>query len=1028
MFNETKMQPPILKTYSILLRDGNRKQIVKKQPHAWMLKRVLSLVLVCGLVLGGIVHYTSAANTIATFTTTEDFTTDITSSNVIVEDGSVTLGTEGFTSIVSGSQYSMAIRADGSLWSWGNYQDGNLGLGEFEGSGDSPKRVGLDYDWAKIATKQSSSFGIKTNGTLWAWGTNSIGQLGLGDDSNIYFVPTQVGTDTDWADITTGSGYTLAVKTDGTLWSWGYNAEGELGIGVADEDFHGEPVQVGTDTDWESVSAGDGQSFAMKTDNTLYAWGYNGSGQLGLGDTTERHEPTQIGTDTDWDKISAGSTGEAIALKTDGTLWSWGSNSNGELGLGDNDPRDTPTQIGTDTDWTDSISVNAHVMAVKTDGTLWGWGYNEEAELGLGDIDPYMSPTQIGTDIDWDVVSAGSNSTIAIKQDGSYWAWGRNTQDDLGVGSALYTMVPTEVELNNTDWTQISTEGGISVGLKTNGTLWAWGDFSALGFPFIAMTPSQSGEDADWASVSYSNGRAMLIKTNGTLWGWGVNMNGQLGVGDEDDRLAPTQVGTDTDWQSVSAGDAGLAIKTDGTLWSWGSNSYGQLGLGTSDDNPHPDPTQVGTDTDWSIAQTRYGSSGALKDGGTLWAWGYNGNDEDPHPDPTQVGTDIDWESLAIGETSAALKVDGTLWSWGYNGIGNLGIGSRDYDAHSSPIQVGTDTDWNGVYSDGSSLFAIKDDHKLWSWGNNFSGQLGLGFRSSLRETPINNPDAAYFYKQAGSISGFKVDAGEVTTWNSLSWISESLPENTTIVFSVRTSDDDITYSDWSDEYTQSDLGSTGGTQDLTAITPSRYLEVVLVLRTNNNEATPTLNSFTVDYGTADNSGSQTSSGSVAKPDSCTPSKPCGNQCSNNYNIQGCNTNDSGKYCLGASFFDSCVTQDEYVPGMDLNSNNSSNVPGSNGLALISPLQTFLRNLSFGSIGEDVKRLQIFLNQNNFSVSDSGAGSKGNETNYYGEKTRSAITRFQEYYMTQILTPLGLTKGTGYFGDSTRGFVNSLLK
>ncbi len=898
----------------------------------------------------------------------------------------------------------------------------------------------------------------------------------MGDDSNIYFVPTQVGIDTDWADVSTGSGYTLAVKTDGTLWAWGYNGEGELGIGTADEDFHGEPVQVGTDTDWESVSAGDGQSFALKTNGTLYAWGYNGGGQLGLGDTVERHDPTQVGTDTDWNKIYAGISGETIGLKDDGSLWSWGNNSNGELGLGDNDPRDEPTQIGTDTDWTNSISVSAHVMAVKTDGTLWGWGYNEEAELGLGNVDPYTSPTQIGTDIDWDIVSAGSNSTIAIKQDGSYWAWGGNTQYDLGLETALYTMTPTQLDVNGTNWVQISSGGGITVGIRNDGTFWAWGDFTALGFPFIITSPFQSGEDSDWASVSFSNGRAMLIKNDGTLWGWGSNINGQLGVGDEDDRLIPTQVGIDTDWQSVSAGNATLAVKNDGTLWSWGSNDFGQLGSGTSDTDPHPDPEQVGTDTDWDSVSTSGSTVLALKQDGTLWSWGANWSgqlgqgtsDEDPHSDPTQVGIDTDWSSvttdggvvgamktdhsiwtwgynpsddgsitepqqvgidtdwgsISAGETSVAIKQNGTLWTWYANWAGQLGQGTADTSDHNDPVQVGTDTDWTSAFYGDGSLFAIKSDHTLWSWGDNYSGELGLGFRSSLRETPINNPDAVSFYKDTGSISGLKVDAGEVTNWNSFSWISESIPEDSGIIFGVRTTDDNITYSDWT-EFGTFDVDSTGGTQDLTGLTPSRYLDIGIEIGTSNTEATPTLNSFTVDYGTA---GSQTSSGSVAKPTSCTPDHPCGDQCSNSYNVQGCNTNDSSKYCLGASFFDSCVTQDEYTPGMNLNPNNPSNVPGSNGLALISPLQSFLRNLSFGSIGEDVKRLQIFLNQNNFTVSDSGSGSKGNETNFYGEKTQSAITRFQEYYMTQILTPLGLTSGTGYFGDSTRGFVNSLLR
>jgi len=196
-------------------------------------------------------------------------------------------------------------------------------------------------NWSSVSCGTYHTIARKTDGTLWAWGYNWNGQLGLGDTTDRN-TPTKVGTDTNWASVSCGAQHTLAIKTDGTLWAWGYNWNGQLGLGDTTE--RNTPTKVGTETNWSSVSCGVYHTLARKTDGTLWAWGANGDGQLGLGDTTDRYTPTKVGTDTNWSSVSCG-VWHTIARKTDGTLWAWGANGNGQLGLGDNTSRNTPTQV-----------------------------------------------------------------------------------------------------------------------------------------------------------------------------------------------------------------------------------------------------------------------------------------------------------------------------------------------------------------------------------------------------------------------------------------------------------------------------------------------------------------------------------------------------------------------------------------------------------------------------------------------------------------------------------------------------------
>ena len=250
---------------------------------------------------------------------------------------------------------------------------------------------------------------LKTDGTIWSWGYNAQGQLG--NNSNAQrSSPVQVGSDTDWSDVHADEKNSYAIKTDGTLWSWGWNTSGQLGKNNKTQ--YSSPVQV-PGTTWSRIEGSAESVLAIKTDGTLWSWGYNAKGQLGLNNRTNYSSPKQI-PGTTWSDISVGAV-SCMAIKTDGTLWSWGGQIYGQLGHSEGGPSGTdyssPAQIGSDTTWRDvAIDWVYSSYAIKTDGTLWGWGRNENGDIGSNNTTKYSSPVQIGSETDWSWLSDGGYS------------------------------------------------------------------------------------------------------------------------------------------------------------------------------------------------------------------------------------------------------------------------------------------------------------------------------------------------------------------------------------------------------------------------------------------------------------------------------------------------------------------------------------------------------------------------------------------------------------------------------------------
>lgn len=607
------------------------------------------------------------------------------------------------------------------------------------------------------------------------YGENRFGEAGCG--APIYEVsPGQVGNDEDWFRVSAsiGTDRVDAIKVDGTLWTWDRAAT--------------EPRQVGTDSDWVSVAtggwigSGTGFSVATKRDGSLWSWGTDDSGELGDGGTVFNSAdgvstiPARVGTGR-WRSVSVGMS-TVMAIRDDGTLWGWGANDAGQLGLPGRISRDVPTRIGSGSNWA-QVGVSADSsFAVTTTGELWSTG---------GDSGSF---SRLGTAANW----VAAQGYFGVKADGSLWR-------PVGTGEGQ------RIGAFN-DWIDIESGMGWGFGRRADHSLWAmntprvnevYGGFGETGTGRIyggSLTdPVQVGDTADWAAVTTGFTFSFGIKDDGTLWSWGDNRWGQLRQGDASgSRDGDGGTGDDLrgcsfggGWSSVATGtDHTVAVRDDGTLWAWGLNNYGQLG--TDSTRAEYTPVRVGAQSDWRSVAVAGGATAAIKTDGSLWLWGLSPTYESVLT-PQQLGADKRWSQVAVGSGAmgrtgrtrsgdrspfelasangvylVAVAEDGTLWGLGENWYWQLGLGPGAPNAITSLTRITNSTGWRTVAAGTAGVTAIKVDGSLWWWGGVEDVETSGG--PAVRTPQRWGTDSNWVSVSSGTGHAIAIDAsGQVVGW-----------------------------------------------------------------------------------------------------------------------------------------------------------------------------------------------------------------------------------------------------------------------
>ena len=356
-----------------------------------------------------------------------------------------------------------------ALWNWGRNTDGQLGINATTNRTTPVTTFAGGTNWKQVAAGNNHTAAIKTDGTLWTWGRNNDVQLGINATGSRTTPVTTFSGGTNWKSVAGGYGHTAAIKTDGTLWVWGRNNNGQLG--VVDNSSRNIPVTTfAGGSSWKSVACGD-ISAAIKTDGTLWTWGLNSNGQLGINNTTTpKNTPvTTFLGGNNWKSVDCGRN-HTVAIKTDGTLWTWGRNEFGQLGInvaGTTENRTTPvtTFLG-GTNWKSVAGGEFHTAAIKTDGTLWVWGRNADGQLGINNIDNRTTPvTTFAGGTNWKYVACGYEHTVAIKTNGTLWTWGINASGQLGINDTATRSIPVTTFLGGNNWKSVASGGQHTVSI-----------------------------------------------------------------------------------------------------------------------------------------------------------------------------------------------------------------------------------------------------------------------------------------------------------------------------------------------------------------------------------------------------------------------------------------------------------------------------------------------------------------------------------------------------------------------------------
>ena len=773
--------------------------------------------------------------------------------------------------VSNGSYHSFGLTSDGRIYAWGRNTSGELGIGTTLARSNVPiavKTTGTPMDGKVVKQVEgggryegSHSIALASDGTVYTWGLNQYGQLGNNTTTNSRSPIAVQAAGTPMAgktivQVAAGADHSLALDSDGALYAWGSNAYGQLGNGTTTNSSVPVAVKIaGTPLAGKTIIqivAGANHNMVLTSDGAVYTWGWNYHGQLGNNTKTNSNTIVAvqtIGTTLAGKKIVkiAAGQGHSLALTDDGRVYTWGRNDTGQLGNNATTDAMLPVAVtvtGTPMNNKTIIEIASgarHSLAIDSSGKVYAWGHNGSGQLGNNSTVNALTPVAVQAPADKNIIQVSGSgwlgaSSSALTSNGTVYSWGRDFDGQLGDGTNNDSYVPVITTINLVDTPSIPTHVMAKPGDTTATISWqapivsggqnitgyvlqyqvigasSWttvnvvavatshtttgltndqtyrvrlaakttagtGDFSnvVLVTPHVkpiitnispAIGPIAGGQNVTITGTNFvlknkkimqtvnGNGYSLALSADGTVYAWGRNEYGQLGNGviatNSPIPVAVKTTGTSMDGKTITQVAAGathsLALATDGTIYAWGKNEYGQLGNDSTINSPVPVAVKTtGTPMDGKkIIQIHagYEHSLALASDGTVYTWGRNNfgqlgkNDATDAHIPAAVRTlgtpmaDKVIVQLAAGNSqSMALASDGTVYTWGWNQYGQLGNGATT-NSRIPVAVVTTGTSLAGkvvsqIAAGNAHALAMTDDGTVYTWGWNQHGQLG---------------------------------------------------------------------------------------------------------------------------------------------------------------------------------------------------------------------------------------------------------------------------------------------------------------
>ena len=720
-----------------------------------------------------------------------------------------------------GEKYSVALKGDGTVWTWGYNNYGQLGNNSTVTT-EIPTQVkgynaeGFLNDIQMIASGKNHVLALKEDGTVWAWGYNNYGQLG--DNTQITrYTPVQVlsedGTEylKDIIYIAAGNNYSVAINKNGEVWSWGQNDYGQLGDGSNISKYT--PVRAKANlTNIIKVSCGNRHTVALKADGSVYTWGDNTYGQLSDNTKGKKLIPVKVLETSNTyvsDAISISATDNSTnILKGDGTVIAVGLGTSGQLGDNTNVNKTLPVQV-VNTDNTGALSQIIEIKsganttyALSEEGKVYSWGLGTSGQLGNNEVsNSYIPVVVTNNTVDSDLdnilyIGAGSNHALAVENNGYIDAWGLNDKKQIGDATLAISTIPRYIgskvkatpkdvtlKVDETQDVKVTMESfnlfkaedelarditfkslNENVATVSNkGTITA----KTIGITKIIVTDNLFGkttvvnvsvlQEGAIATPKVASGlnHTVALKSDGTVWTYGANKNGELGVGTNvaSDNLSKVEFETDVKIVEIAVGEKHVvALDENGTVWTWGSNTYYQLGISSKAQSNVP--VKVKLEEKVVKIAAGYNSTFAITEDNNLLAWGLNTNGELGIGNyqnrflPTKVETLKNVLDVKAGKThSVVITTNGQVYTTGNNSYGSLT--GTEYKRNTFEKVEGLD---NIAYLSSGEYhnMAMTTNRKLYVWGYNVYGQLGTNTIDTTN-TPV----------QITNVSGIKeISAG----------------------------------------------------------------------------------------------------------------------------------------------------------------------------------------------------------------------------------------------------------------------------